>query len=156
MLPPLATPEQLAVRVGKTDFAVGAEADRAFALLEDASSLVRFEVGLDWVDPDTGALLTTVPDVAVTITLSAATRAWFNPAQVQSEQLGAAMVRFGDVWLTSAEAERLAGLNTSASDLTSVSLTPGFGFERPVGLGWAPADYGEGQWPYADWAPIGY
>lgn len=154
MLPPLATTDQLAVRVGKTTFALGPETDRAFALLEDASALVRFEAGTDWVDPDTG-LATPVPDVAVTITLSSATRAWFNPAQVQSEQLGAAMVRFGDVWLTKAETERLAELG-GTSDLTSVVLTPGFGFERPATLGWAPADYGEGQDPYADWAPIGY
>lgn len=154
MLPPLATLDQLAVRVGKTAFAPGVEVDRASALLEDASALVRFEAGTDWVDPESGAALP-VPDVAVTITLSAATRAWFNPAQVQSEQLGAALVRFGDVWLTGVEADRLANLG-GEGDLKSVSLTPGFGFERLDAYGWAPCDYGQGQHPYADWAPIGY
>jgi hypothetical protein len=152
MLPPLATINQLAARVGRP-FLPGAETDRANGLLEDASSLVRFEAGEDWVDETTGELAG-VPDVATTITLAAATRAWFNPAQVQSEQLGAAMVRFGDVWLTGAEADRLGRLNDD-SGFKSVSLTPGFGFERDV-YGWVPCDYGQGQYPYADCAPIGY
>lgn len=155
MLPPLATIEQLEARLGRqlTD---PAEIDRANALLEDASSLVRFEAHTDWIDPDTG-LPVPPPDVAVTITLASATRAWYNPAQVQSEQLGAAMVRFGDVWLTGAEADRLARLG-GTSGLTSVELTGGYGFERPYWLGYAPCDNnGDGATvPYADWAPIGY
>lgn len=154
MLPPLATRAQLEARIART-LTDPADIARADALLEDASSLVRFETGLDWVDPDTGALLA-VPDVAVSITLNSALRAWYNPAQVQSEQLGAAMVRFGDVWLTGAEADRLRRLNDDGA-LHSVELSPGFGFEGNY-LGWAPCDNnGDGATiPYADWAPIGY
>ena len=151
MHPPLATIDQLSARVGRP-FQPGAETDRANGLLEDASALVRFEAGVDWVDPDTG-MLVDVPDVATTITLAAATRAWFNPAQVQSEQLGAAMVRFGDVWLTGAEASRLGRLNDD-SGFKSVSLTPGFGFEVDTS-GYVPCDYGQGQYPYADRFPLG-
>lgn len=154
MLPPLATLPQLEARLGRT-LTVQADIDRANALLEDASSLVRFEAGEDWVDPDTGAL-TAVPDVATTITLAASVRAWFNPAQVQSEQLGAAMVRFGDVWLTGAEADRLGRLGDDAT-LHSVELTAGFGWEGTA-LGWAPCDNNNNGASvlYADWAPIGY
>jgi hypothetical protein len=141
MLPPLATLPQLEARLGRT-LTVAAEIDRANALLEDASSLVRFEAGEDWVE--------------TTITLAASVRAWFNPAQVQSEQLGAAMVRFGDVWLTGAEADRLGRLGDDAT-LHSVELTPGFGFEGSA-FGWAPCDNNSdgGSVPWADWAPIGY
>jgi hypothetical protein len=152
MLPPLATLAQFEARIGRPVTA-GAETDRANALIEDASALVRFEAGADWVD-ETGTTLVDVPDVAVAITLAASTRAWYNPAQVQSEQLGAALVRFGDVWLTAAEAERLGRLNDDGA-FKSVSLTPGFGFERDT-YGWVPCDYGEGQAPYADWFPLGY
>jgi hypothetical protein len=151
MLPPLATLAQLEARIGRT-LTDQADIDRANALLEDASSLVRFEAGVDWVD-DMGAL-TAVPDVAVTITLASSVRAWYNPAQVQSEQLGAAMVRFGDVWLTGAEADRLQRLNDDGA-FKSVELVGGFGFESDA-YGYVPVDYGQGQWPYADWFPLGY
>lgn len=155
MLPALATLDQFEARIGRT-LSDPAEVARAEALLSDASALVRFESHTDWIDPDTGDP-TAVPDVAVTITLASAVRAWYNPAQVTSEQLGAAMVRFGDVWLTSAEADRLSRLSGNAG-LQSVLLTPGFGFERDPYIGYAPCDNnGDGATvPYADWAPIGY
>jgi hypothetical protein len=151
LLPALATVADLAARI-PGDIAPGDDADRAAALLIDASTLVRFEAGVDWVD-DQGNLAD-VPDIAVTITLAAATRAYFNPAGAESQQLGAASVRYGQAWLTAAEADRLRSLTTGGG-LTSVLLTPGFGFDHSP-VGWAPVDYGEGQWPYADWAPIGY
>jgi hypothetical protein len=150
MLPPLATLADLSARI-IGDIAPGDETDRANALLTDASTLVRFEAGADWVD-ENGAL-TDVPDIAVTITLASAVRAWHNPTGAESQQLGAASVRFGNAWLTGAEADRLSSL--AKGGLTSVLLTPGFGFEHAP-IGWAPVDYGEGQQDTADWAPIGY
>lgn len=152
-LPPLATIEEFnALIVG--DVKPGDDTDRANALLAAASSLVRFEAGNNWVD-ETGAL-TGVPDVATTITLAAATRAWYNPAGVASQQLGAASVRYGDVWLTKTESDRL-GLMSGKRGLSSVNLTPGFGFERDPLLGYAPVDYGGGaDYSNADWFPIGY
>lgn len=151
-LPPLATIEEFnALIIG--DVKPGEETERANALLTAASSLVRFEAGTDWVD-ETGTL-SGVPDVANTITLAAAVRAWYNPAQVNSQQLGASSVRYGDVWLTKSEADRL-GLLAGKRGLTSVNLTPGFGFERD-NYGWAPVAYDEvHDWSAADWFPIGY
>jgi hypothetical protein len=153
MLPPLATLAQFEARIART-LTDQTDIDRANALLEDASSLVRFEAGEDWVD-EAGALAA-VPDVATTITLSASVRAWYNPAQVQSEQLGAAMVRFGDVWLTGAEADRLRRLGDD-STLHTVELTGGFGFDGTP-FGYAPCDNNDdgATVPYADWVPIGY
>ncbi len=154
MLPPLATLSQFEARIGRSVTA-GAETDRANALIEDASSLVRFEAGEDWVDEN--GILTVVPDVAVTITLASATRGWYNPAQVQSEQLGAAMVRFGDVWLTGAEADRLKRLSDDGA-FKSVQLSGGFGFDGDPLIGWCPCDNNDDglSVPWADWAPIGY
>jgi hypothetical protein len=152
-LPPLATIDEFnALIVG--DVKPGDDTDRANALIAAASSLVRFEAGTNWVDE--AGLLTAVPDVAVTITLAAATRAWYNPAQISSQQLGAASVRYGDVWLTTKESDRL-NLLSGKRGLTSVELTGGFGFERDSLYGWAPVDYGGGaDYSAADWFPIGY
>jgi hypothetical protein len=153
-LPPLVTIDEFnALIVG--DVKPGDETTRANALIAAASALVRFEAGMTWVDATTG-VLTAVPDVAAQITLSAATRAWYNPAQVSSQQLGASSVRYGDVWLTKSEADRL-NLLSGKRALSSVNLTPGFGFERDSMVGWAPVDYGGGaDYSAADWFPIGY
>lgn len=152
-LPPLADLSALAARLG-APFEPGAERERAAALLSDASVLVRHEAGRTWIDAE--GELAEVPDIAVTTTLMSATRAWYNPASVDSQQLGAVSVRFGDVWLTAAERSRLKGLGQAG--LSSIKLTPGFGFETDDTTGWAPVDYLDvgTPTPGADWAPIGY
>lgn len=151
MLPALATLADLEARIGHalTD---ADEITRANALLDDASALVRFETGKTWVDELGG--LVGVPDFAITVTATAALRGWYNPAQIESAQLGAVSVRYGGAWLTESERERL-GMLVGRGGLTSIQLTPGFGFERDL-TGWVPVDNAEGlSTPAADWFPFG-
>lgn len=145
-LPALATLDDLQRRLGGPITEAG-ERDRAVALLSDASTLVRHEAGRTWVDAE--GELTAVPDLAMTITLAVAVRAFNNPNQDESAQLGAFSVRYADVWLTRAEADRLNGLTNGS--LTSVDLTHGFGFDgRPGDIrDYVPVDYG------GDWFPLG-
>jgi hypothetical protein len=67
-----------------------AELDRARAVLEDASALVREEVGYSvWIDPDTGAFLPAqVPGSVRAIVLRAAERAMRNPNGFSAESSG--------------------------------------------------------------------
>lgn len=64
--------------------------DRARAVLEDASALVREEVGYSvWIDPDTGAFLPAqVPGSVKAIVLRAAERAMRNPGGFSAESSG--------------------------------------------------------------------
>lgn len=78
MLPPLATLDELEVRIGQQD-----EAARAEAVLRDASSLVRSEAGKTWVN-DTN-VVTGVPDMVVTLVLKVAKRAIDNPEGLTGE-----------------------------------------------------------------------
>ena len=66
------------------------ELDRARAVLEDASALVREEVGYSvWIDPDTGAFLPAqVPGSVKAIVLRAAERAMRNPGGFSAESSG--------------------------------------------------------------------
>jgi len=68
----------------------GVELARAVAVLEDATELVRGEVGYEvWVDPDTGTLLvSTVPGSVRAVVLRAAERAMRNPGGFSSESSG--------------------------------------------------------------------
>lgn len=153
-LPPLALVPDLEARL-VAPITDPHQRERAESLLADASALVRWEAGRDWVD-DVGQL-TTVPDIAFMITLQAALRAFYNPAQVSSQQLGAASVRYGDVWLTSAERNRLADLGGTRGNMQSIQMSGGYGFEGPENLGWVPVSNYEGaDTPDADWFPIGY
>lgn len=72
MLPPLATLDELEVRMGQQD-----EAARAEAVLWDASNLVRSEAGKTWVDDSN--VVAGVPDMVVTLVLKVAKRAIDNP-----------------------------------------------------------------------------
>lgn len=113
MLPPLATSEELSARLGHGFD--GDEVLRADAILDDASTLVRSEAGFTWVDEEEA--LEDVPDVAVTVTLAAAQRAFRNPDGLLGETLGSYSYRAADgtlpgVYLTEAEIRmlrRLAG-----------------------------------------------
>jgi len=90
VLPPLASLEALSLRLGVT--LAGAEADRAGAILDDASALVRSEAGRDWVD-DEGALAD-VPAVVESVTLAVAYRAFRNPDGVSQTSLGDASISY--------------------------------------------------------------
>jgi hypothetical protein len=84
----LATIADLEARLGLTF--EGGELTRAIAVLEDATALVRDEVGYTvWVDPDTGALLVAlVPGSVRAVVLRAAERAIRNPGGFSSESSG--------------------------------------------------------------------
>jgi len=90
MLPALASVDDLALRLGVT--LAGAEAERAAAILADASALIRSEASRDWVD-DEGALLD-VPAVVESVALSVAYRAFRNPDGVSQTSLGDASVSY--------------------------------------------------------------
>lgn len=152
-LPPLATIADLEARLGHGITDPGEQA-RANALLADASALVRFAAGQTWVDEtDT---LTDVPDLAVTITCQAALRGWYNPAAIESAQLGAVSVRYGSAWLTAQETAQL-GLFSRGHGLTQAELVGGYGFERGS-LGWVPVNNEEGldTAQVADYFPLGW
>lgn len=153
MLPALATVADLEARLGHTITDAG-ERERAQALLNDASTLVRFEAGQSWVD-ENGAL-TAVPDLAVTITCQAALRGWYNPAGVESEQLGAVSVRYGNAWLTAQERAQLA-LFSRGKGLDQAILIGNFGFER-ADVGWVPVNNEEtlDTSQVADHFPLGW
>lgn len=154
MLPSLATIADLEARIGHAITDADDQA-RAQALLDDASALIRFEAGTDFMTLDEPPVLDVVPDFVVTLTCGAALRGWYNPAGIESAQLGAVSVRYGGAWLTNSERERLSLLNRNYG-LQQQLLTPGFGWERPV-VGYVPVDNAEGlHTPDADWFPLGY
>lgn len=155
MLPSLATIADMEARLGHTIDEPG-ERERAQALLNDASALVRFEANQTWMTDGDPPVLGDVPDIAVTITAVAALRGWYNPAGIESAQLGAVSVRYGGAWLTGSEREQLALINRGQG-LQQVLLQPGFGFERNA-PGWVPVNNGPDipSYPYADRFPLGW
>jgi hypothetical protein len=154
MLPSLATVGDMEDRLGHP-ITPAEEVTRAQSLLDDASALIRFEAGTDWMTTDEPPVLGPVPDYIVTLTVRAALRGWFNPAAIESAQLGAVSVRYGGAWLTEAERESLA-LNNRGKGLQQYLLKPGFGFERDT-WGWVPVDNAENlHTPDADWFPLGW
>lgn len=125
-LPSLATVEDLAARL--PGGIATADEDRAQAVLDDVSALIRAEAETDWLD-DEGAL-DDVPDVVVTVTLAAARRAWLNPDGKVSETIGSYSYRVGDaggvgVMLTEEEKRlvRRAG-GVVAAAVANVELNP--------------------------------
>lgn len=118
-LPALADLEALAARLPS-----GISEDdepRAQAALDDASALIRAESGEDWVTDDATPVLDedTLPDVAVTVCLAAARRAFVNPDGVTAEAIDGYSTQYrndsADVYLTRAERRlirRAAGLGT--------------------------------------------
>lgn len=155
MLPSLATIEDMEARLGHP-IAEAEERTRAQSLLNDASSLIRFEANQDWMDNTVEPpVLGPVPDFIVTLTVRAAMRGWFNPAGIESAQLGAVSVRYGGAWLTAGERQQLALMNRGMG-VQQIMLSPGFGFDRYV-YGWVPVDNAENlHTPDADWFPTGW
>lgn len=90
MLPPLATVAALGLRLGTT--LAGSDAERAAAVLDDASALIRGEAGTAWVDGE-GAL-SGVPAVVEAVALAVAYRAFRNPDGFSQTSLGDASVAF--------------------------------------------------------------
>jgi hypothetical protein len=82
---PLATVPELEARLGRELEAT--ELERANALLDDASALVRDVAGRTWIDPDTGQL-DAVPGSIRWVVLRAAERAMRNPQGFSSESAG--------------------------------------------------------------------
>jgi len=153
-LPALAQVSDMEARLGHTIDDAN-EQVRAQALLDDASALIRFEANRTWMDDTVDPpVLGVVPDFVVSLTAQAALRGWFNPAGIESAQLGAVSVRYGGAWLTTAERSQLALLNRGQG-LQQVLLQPGFGFDGATS-GWVPVDNAPNlSTPAADWFPLG-
>jgi hypothetical protein len=154
MLPSLAQIADMEARLGHP-ITEDSERERAQAMLNDASALIRFEANQTWMDEtQVPPVLGAVPDYVVSLTALAALRGWYNPAGIESAQLGAVSVRYGGAWLTNAERAQL-GLLNRGQGLQGLELTPGFGFERNT-YGWVPVDNQEDlHTPEADWFPLG-
>ena len=90
MLPPLATVTALGLRLGVT--LAGADAERAAAVMDDASALIRGEAGTDWVDG--AGDLANVPPIVEAVALAVAYRAFRNPDGVSQTSLGDASVAY--------------------------------------------------------------
>jgi hypothetical protein len=82
---PLATVGDVETRLGRT--LDDTELGRVAGLLEDASELVRLEAGRDWVDLDTGAVVS-VPGSVRAVVLRAVDRAIRNPDGFSAESDG--------------------------------------------------------------------
>lgn len=136
LLPALVSLDDFALRVGGVS---ASEEERAQAVLDDASALVRGEAGTeDWVDDD-GAL-EAVPDLIAAITVAVAIRAYRNPDGVRSETIGTYSVAYAD---------------TS----TAVFLTEGErrAIRRTVGMTGIGSVLLEGEWtrhPAATYVPV--
>ena len=119
---------ELEARLGRQLSSV--ELDRARAVLEDASALVREEVGYTvWIDADTGVLdEALVPASVRAIVLRAAERAMRNPGGFSAESAGdysyqRTGVQMG-VYLTEGE-QRLLRRATNRSVLWTQPITRG-------------------------------
>lgn len=117
---------------------------RAQAALDDASALIRAEVGADWLDPDDSLrLAVNVPGIFLSVACSAARRAFDNPDGLQSEQLASGYQAAyanssSDVYLTAAE-RRVIRKAAGISTLWTQSTT-----RDPDGLGLETANVADG------------
>ena len=152
MLPPLASVADLSLRLGGT--LAGTEAERASAVLDDASALIRSEASHDWVD-DQGALLD-VPAVVESVTLAVAYRAFRNPDGVSQTSLGDASVSYdrasaqAAIYLTRDERRairRAAGTTAiGAIELASPWSMPANDYPVAVAQGGEPIPIGPFPW----------
>lgn len=123
MLPPFVDLEALADRLGIVLDVHEAEGLRAFRALEDASTLIRSEAGMDWVDDHDA--LEDVPDIIETITLAVAMRGFKNPDGFTQASTGDVSVSYSrdggaaSIFLTRAErrAVRKAGGQSSINSI---------------------------------------
>lgn len=138
-LPPLASPEQLADRLGYTPD--GDEAVRAEALLVDASELIRDEAEEDWVDANDE--LKDVPRRVEKVCLAVAYRAFTNPEALTQRSIGDSSKAYdrtrregGEaVYLTEVEKDAIhkAAAKSSFTAVTMVSPWSGTSTESLLG-----------------------
>lgn len=147
MLPAFATVEALGVRLPE-GIPAGDE-PRAQAALDDVSTLIRSIAGVDWVDTDNPAeLADDLPDIIVTVTLSAARRVLDNPDGIQQESIdnySRTLVNpSGDVYLTANE-KRLVRKAAGRSEIGSVELESPY---QPPAATFVPVDIGGDDLPW--------
>ena len=97
------------------------DSDRAPAVLDHASSLVRIAAGVTWLDP------ATVPDGIAQITVRVAARFWGNPSGLKSATTGPFSGTFGDMELTAGERAEIAQIINPGSrrGIGTISTTRG-------------------------------
>lgn len=99
---------------------------RAQAALDDASALIRAEAGNNWTN-DEDTALEDVPDIVVTVCLSAARRAFVNPDGVTAASVGDASQSYSesslDVYLKASEKALIRRANGSFGGLTTIATT---------------------------------
>lgn len=152
MLPALASVDALSLRLGVT--LAGAEWERAAAVLDDASALIRSEAGRDWIDGE--GQLADVPAVVEAVALAVAYRAFRNPEGLAQASLGDASVSYdrGDghaaVYLTRDErrsVRRAAGTSAvGAIELASPWAMPADTYPVAVAGGGDPVPLGPFPW----------
>jgi hypothetical protein len=136
-LPALASPSDLAAFL---NVAIDDDDARAALLLRLASSLVRQAAGEAWVDSEGD--LDNPPDVAVTVCLQSAARAWTNPTAASQSSTGPFQQSYeSGIILTPEERELVASLSTSAvSGISSLTLRAGVN----------PSQLAYGRWTHDD------
>lgn len=131
--PPLATPANLAMRVGET---IAADDAQALYYLAYASSIVRAYVGATWTNEANE--LVSVPDEARNVTIEVAARVWLNPTGNTQETVGPFTERRPDLFadgffLTGTEKSQLAKYRPSSfGGLYTISVTKGDYFDPTI------------------------
>ncbi|MGC5078466.1 hypothetical protein [Agrococcus sp. DT81.2] len=146
----LADVSDLADWIGEPIAAGTVDEKRALLCLRLASSLVRVEVGRDWLT-ETGVLDGAVPDAARMVTLYCASRVYEN----REAQTRGSIDDFDQGWkvdeagayLTASERRMLSGLKRSTTGgLYTVATTRG---ERHAPGVWVPTDTPNVYFPWA-------
>lgn len=144
---PLADLAQLAARLGVSFDPESAAGVRGQAALEDASALIRSE-GAAWEDPGTA------PEIAVTICLASAMRAFSNPNGVSQASVGDVAVSFsgssgGSVYLLRAELRSIRKA-AGVSGAGSINMTSDLGLPNPRYAPTQGDDIPLGPWPWEE------
>lgn len=116
MLPSFAQVSDLVARLPQDVDA--SDEDRAQAVLDDASTVVRVEAGKSWTSGN--ALVSDIPDIVFVCTLRLALRAFLNPAGATQQGVDTFQVTWGpedNYWRE--QLRKAAGL----TGLTSLKLT---------------------------------
>lgn len=115
---------------------------RAAVILATASAQVRAAAGQTWLDAE--GRLTSVHELAWTVTIQAAARAWANPTGAASGTAGPfAATWAAGVALTADEKEQLAALPRPGAANGSV---PGLGSVRVVAPAYASGSRWQQEW----------
>jgi hypothetical protein len=147
-LPPLASVETFESFAGRD-----INTDRAAALLDFASALIRAEAGVDWVDDNND--LSGVPDVIPFICCKVVERAVSNPEGLTAESVVNYRAEYGnsssDLYLTKQE-RRLVRKAAGTALITTVELESPYRKYDPDDIYTTVANGGEeipmGPWPY--------